>query len=287
MMSLMKRILHTLKTYLETDATSSEKSVLHFLLQQPRTAIGMDIRTLARQTSSSASTIIRICQKNGLKGYRELKEAIQNDLYSLHDSPNALRTEPDKDENTLIFQVFREEIEGLENTYHLNDPQDLAKALELLGSCRLIYLFGIGSSQLVARDFQMKLERISRLSILYTDYHMMRMAASNATSQDLAVFFSYSGQTEELQPMILECRKNQTPILAITRYAVSFLSSNCTVCLYVAPIEKPLRPGACSSRIAMLSIVDLLYTFMLARSTPDRLDHIVATKEMMEKEGYH
>lgn len=282
----MKRILHTLKTYLETEATSSEKSVLHFVLRQPRAVVAMDIHTLAKKTSTSASTIIRICQKNGLKGFRELKEAIQNDLYSLHDSRKALRIEPDKNENTLIFQVFREEIEALENTYHLNDPQDLDAAIHLLLKARIIYLFGIGSSHLVARDFQMKLERISRLSVLYTDYHMMNMAASNTTPEDLAIFISYSGQTQELQAMIRECRKNQTPILAVTRYDTSYLSANCTVCLYVPSIEKPLRPGAGSSRISMLALIDLLYTLLLARCEAERLDHIVATKEMMEKEGY-
>ncbi len=271
---------------METEATSSEKSVLLVLLQRPRAAIAMDIHTLAKTAGTSASTIIRICQKNGLKGYRELKQAIQNDLYSFQKSETILRTEPDKNENTIIYQLYREEIQALESTYHLNSPDMLRKAVSMIQKSSVICLFGIGSSQLVARDFQMKLERIGRMSVLYEDFHMQALAASNIRSKDLAVFFSYSGETSELKPMIEECRKNQASILGITQLRSSTLSASADLCLYVPAIEKPLRPGASSSRICMLSIVDLLYALLLPSLEEDVYDHILKTKIMMEKEGY-
>lgn len=271
---------------METEATASEKSVLLFILQKPRTAISMDIHSLAKTAGTSASTIIRICQKNGLKGYKELKQAIQNDLYSFQKADAPFYTEPDKNEYTILFQLFREDIQALEATYHLNSPEVLRQAVTMIQQARAIYIFGIGASHLAARDFQMKLERIGRFSVVYEDFHLQALAASNTTPQDIAVFISYSGETAELLNMARECRKNGAPILSITQMRSSSLSALSTLCLYVPAIEKALRPGAGSSRLCILSIIDLLFAMMLPGLKSEVYDHILETQRLMEKEGY-
>lgn len=282
----MKRILNTLRHYYETEATDAERSVLLLILSNPRSAMSMDIHTLARKAGSSASTIIRIAQKNGLSGFRSLKDAIQNDLYAAEGLSVVFKPGPDKSIASIPYQIFREEIEGLEATCQINTMEDLEKAASFFTEAGRIFLFGIGSSQLVARDLQMKLERIGRPTVLYEDFHMQKMASTNASETDLSVFFSYSGETSELLEMADECRAGGSKTLSITRDRSSALSARSDLCLFMPVIEKPLRPGASSSRICMLALVDVLYGLLLSKTEADQLNHIVRTKELMEKEGY-
>src|SRR5574344_1425362 len=76
----MKKILFRLQSYYKYQATDIEKPVIRYILDNPRKVTAMDIHTLAKIGYCSAPTIVRICQKNGFKGFKDVKLAIMNEL---------------------------------------------------------------------------------------------------------------------------------------------------------------------------------------------------------------
>ena len=78
--------------------------------------------------------------------------------------------------------------------------------------------------------------------------------------EDVGLFISYSGQTEELIKCAEAVKKSGAKMILITRFAASALSDLADYNLYVAANESLFRNGAMSSRISQLNMIDILYT---------------------------
>lgn len=282
--TIMKKALYRLETYYKQKATESERDVLVFLLNQTREAVEIDIHSLAKKCYCSPATIVRICKKNGFKGFKDLKLALQNDLNFSQELEQA-NIQPSSTENlqATIVNALNENIHAIQNTFSLLDFQELNTVVDLIARCHYVYLFGIGASFLVARDLQQKLERINKKTILYEDIHLQLVSSTNIEKDEVAIVFSYSGLTKEIIEMAHNIKAHGGIIIAVTKYGSSKLISLSDYNLYVPRIEAPLRISASSSRISQLSVVDILYQAYLARVHNQSMDKIIATNKLLEK----
>lgn len=280
----MKKALYRLESYYKQKATESERDVLVFLLNQTRDAVEIDIHSLAKKCYCSPATIVRICKKNGFKGFKDLKLALQNDLNFSQELEQA-NIQPSSTENlqATIVNALNENIHAIQNTFSLLDFQELNTVVDLIARCHYVYLFGIGASFLVARDLQQKLERINKKTILYEDIHLQLVSSTNIEKDEVAIVFSYSGLTKEIIEMAHNIKAHGGIIIAVTKYGSSKLISLSDYNLYVPRIEAPLRISASSSRISQLSVVDILYQAYLARVHNQSMDKIIATNKLLEK----
>src|SRR5579872_6411791 len=64
---------------------TAEQRVADFILKHPEELIYLTVTELAERTNTSESTVVRICQKIGYKGYQEFKIMLARDLVE----PNA------------------------------------------------------------------------------------------------------------------------------------------------------------------------------------------------------
>ena len=67
------------------------------------------------------------------------------------------------------------------------------------------------------------------------------MQARNASSEDAAIIFSYSGRTQEMAACMKALRENRTKCIAITRFADSQVSRLADYKLYIAANEALFR----------------------------------------------
>ena len=163
----MKKGLYRLEVYYKQSATESEKEVLRFLINQTREAVEMDIHTMAKQCFCSPATIVRICKKNGFSGFKELKQALINDINFSKQLMQVNLTAPSGEKiPNIVAKVLNTNITAIQNIYNLLDFEELERIVSLLLSERYVYLYGIGASFLVAKDFQQKLERVNKRTFL-------------------------------------------------------------------------------------------------------------------------
>lgn len=276
----MKKVLLRLRSYYENEATLTEKKVLQFILKNPRQASVMDIRTLSQAGSCSPSTVMRICQKNGFTGFRELRDSLLQEIGYRQTAASSLRN---AGSFTLPRQLLMQEVHALEQTYELLDLSQLERVVSLLRQARVIHLYGIGASYLSMEDLQMKLVRISKPCVLLHDIHLQLVDASNATSEDLAVVASYSGQTSEIIQLARRLKERECTIVAMTQFSHTTLSALADYVLHVPCIEQELRTGAVTSRMCTLYLIDILFQMLLERDYEQDMERIIETSQLLEK----
>ncbi|MGL5259648.1 MAG: MurR/RpiR family transcriptional regulator [Lachnospiraceae bacterium] len=245
----------------KSTASMTEKLIIEYLLQFPASIMDLSIYQLATKTFSSPSTIIRMCKRIGFSGYKDFRRSMIYELALREQTLEKERAEIAREDSIeqIIEKTTYKNIVCLEDTKNLLDPQTIHKCVDLLSKSNRILLFGIGASLCVAKDFYLKFLRLNKACIINDDYHSQRLQAYNSKDTDVAIIFSYSGETEEMVTCIKELQSNNTPSIAITRYASSAIADLATYNLYIAASESTFRSGAMSSRISQLNIVDILF----------------------------
>ena len=280
----MKKGLYRLEVYYKQSATESEKEVLRFLINQTREAVEMDIHTMAKKCFCSPATIVRICKKNGFSGFKELKQALWNDMNFSKQLMQVNLDAPSGEEiPNIVANVLNTNIMAIQNIYNLLDFDELDRIVALLLSQRYVYLYGIGASFLVAKDFQQKLERINKRTFLYEDIHLQLISSTNLEPGDVAIIVSYSGITKEIIEIAQNVKMCGGKIIAITKYGTNKLSSMSDFNLFVPMLEKPLRVGASSSRVSQLSVVDIVYNTYISLEKDKSMEKILSTNKLLEK----
>ncbi|WP_073998242.1 MurR/RpiR family transcriptional regulator [Anaerococcus urinomassiliensis] len=263
----MNNVFIKLKSYYPS-ASNSEKILIDYMLNQPDEVINYNIRMLSKKTFTSPATIIRLCKNLNFTGFQELKNSLIYNLAIEEANVNELSKDISEDTSIsdMIDIITNKNQQAIINTGKLNDEEDLLEAIRLIESYDKVYLFGMGSSLLVAMDMRQKFLRVNRNFIIDQDWHLQLLNARNADENTLAIIFSYSGETHEM----LECTKslysNNAKIILITGFINSPIAKKAEKILQVAPIENIVRTGAVSSRIAQLNIVDLLYNIYIIRN---------------------
>ena len=280
----MKKGLYRLEVYYKQSATESEKAVLRFLINQTREAVEMDIHTMAKKCFCSPATIVRICKKNGFSGFKELKQALWNDMNFSKQLMQVNLDAPSGEKiPNIVANVLNTNIMAIQNIYNLLDFDELDRIVALLLSQRYVYLYGIGASFLVAKDFQQKLERINKRTFLYEDIHLQLISSTNLEPGDVAIIVSYSGITKEIIEIAQNVKMCGGKIIAITKYGTNKLSSMSDFNLFVPMLEKPLRVGASSSRVSQLSVVDIIYNTYISLEKDKSMEKILSTNKLLEK----
>lgn len=259
--------------------SSTEAGIAKYIQENPQLVCEMTVRELAEKTYSSPSSVVRVCRSIGFKGYKEFREVLVLELatlgYELSHEETAVM--PDDPMDKIIYKITQNNIHSLEDTLRLQNPKELTQCVDLLMSSRNILLFGIGSSFCVAKDTYLKFLRLNKPCTINEDPHSQILQAKNSSAEDVAIIFSYSGQTKEMISCINILKENATPCIAITRFASSPISKSADYRLYTAANETLFRSGAMSSRLSQLNVIDILYTAFTLRQNDYTVRQLLRT----------
>lgn len=242
--------------------SSTERGVAERILAEPQLVVDLSVHELAQRTFSSPSTIVRMCNHTGFTGYKEFRRAVTYELAQREQTRRNDQQEIRRSDSLeqIIDKITYANILSLEETRDLMDVAVLRDSVALLRKAKVIYLFGLGASLCAAQDAYLKFLRLNKLSIINEDWHSQLVQSYNATAQDAALVFSYSGVTAEVIACMKNLKKNGTPIIAITRCVQSPVYELADYRLYTAANESLFRSGAMSSRMSQLNVVDILFT---------------------------
>ena len=257
----------------------TEQEIVAHILENPRMVVDLTIHDLAKQTFSSASTIVRLCHHTGYAGYREFRKAVAHELAVRERTRKVEQKEISHSDSIreIIDKITYKNIVSLEETMALMDEQVLRECVELIRRARVIYLFGMGASLCAARDAYLKFLRLNRLCVINEDWHSQLLQARNVTSEDLGIVISYSGATVEVIECMKALKENKTPVIAITRCIDSPVAELADQKLYTTANESIFRSGAMSSRMSQLNIIDILYTVLANQQYEESLEQLSRT----------
>jgi DNA-binding MurR/RpiR family transcriptional regulator len=255
-------ILVTLRG-LKSTLVPSKRRVADYILRDPAIASTATISEMAQAAQTSETTVLRLCHELGVRGYRELRVTLAAE--SGREQERAGNREiggdigRDDDLESIIETVTFTDQQAIADTARIIDRTALADAIRLTANARRVDIIGVGASAVVALDLQQKLHRIGLIAYAWHDTHAALTAAAILGPEDVVIGISHTGATLDTIDAIREASTHGARTIALTGVPNSPVAAAVDVLLVTADRETTFRSGATASRIAALSVVDVLF----------------------------
>jgi DNA-binding MurR/RpiR family transcriptional regulator len=256
-----------IKALLPSLSTSEEK-LAQYILSTPSGLRDLSSQKLAVTVGVSQSSVVKFAQKLKYSGYPALKLAVLDDLNNLETDHQKLHGSiaVDDDYELMSSKLLQSKIAVLNQTKNLNDRHSLADAVALLENANRVLITGLGGSALVGKDFSFKLQKLGITAISEIDGHAQLAIASTLSDKDVVFALSESGATREVVNVVDEARKNNTPVISVTKFGDTPVSMHARVRLYSVAEEAATRISSILARTAQELVIDMLFIALMQMS---------------------
>ena len=264
---------------------AAEQRVADFVLAHPEELIYLTVTELADRTHTSESTVVRLCQKIGYKGYQEFKIVLARDLVEPAHAIYAA-IEPGDDLATVKTKVFQANAQALRDTIEVLDDEELRRSVDALAAARRVEIYGVGGSAPLALDAYHKFLKLGMHPIALSDGDLMAMSSSLLGPHDVALGISHTGASRDVTDALARAKSHGATAICITHRPNSPITKVSDIVLVTAAKQTAFRSDASSSRIAQLAIIDTLYVGVANRNHERSLEMIQRTREATASKRY-
>ncbi|MDD5603190.1 MAG: MurR/RpiR family transcriptional regulator [Eubacteriales bacterium] len=245
---------------------ASEKRAADLVLKDPQAIVGIPISTFAEKSGTHKTAVLRLCRKLGYSGYRDFILNLVSELAvnaNNEDTGEYIDLNVGDNLTVVAKNVCINNQKAIEDSYKIINVGDVIMARDLLMNAKKINFFGIGASGVVALDAHREFTRINKNCTISVDYHQQLATAANSTQDDVAVVISWSGETKEMIRVAKTAKEAGAKVIIITRLGKNRLAEYADIKLSLSAPETTIRCGATSSRIAQLTMIDILFNSIL------------------------
>jgi DNA-binding MurR/RpiR family transcriptional regulator len=264
---------------------TAEQRVADFILGHAEELIYLTVTELAERTQTSESTVVRLCQKIGYKGYQEFKIMLARDLVGPTETVYE-QIAPTDSLEVLKAKVFQANAQALKDTIEVLSDAELRRAVDALSAARKIEIYGIGGSGPLAFDAYHKFMKLGVPAVWLNDSDLMAMSSSLLGSGDVALGISHTGASRDVCDAMEHAQTAGATTICITHRATSPITKVSNIRLFTAAKETAFGSDATSSRIAQLSIIDVLYAGIANQNYERSLSRIQKTREASAGKRY-
>ena len=178
--------------------TDTEAALADYVMAHVDDVTEMTIGSLAQLSHSSSTSIVRLCQKLGLGGYRDLRIELAREME--RSRSNMLDVNPDKPfiEGSATADIARSiatlSKQALDATYASISLQEVRKAARLILSSRSVVYYAIGDSCASAEVFSQLLYKIGVTCVSGLPRGDHGVFERMLGTRDIAIIISYSGR---------------------------------------------------------------------------------------------
>jgi DNA-binding MurR/RpiR family transcriptional regulator len=264
---------------------TAEQRVADFILGHAEDLIYLTVTELAERTQTSESTVVRLCQKIGYRGYQEFKIMLARDLVGPTETVYE-EIGPDDDLPTLKAKVFQANAQALKDTIEVLADEELERAVAAIAKARRVEVYGIGGSAPLALDAYHKFMKLGISCMWLNDGDLMAMSSSLLQPGDVALGISHTGASRDVCDAMENAQRAGATTVCITHRATSPITKVSGIRLYTAAKETAFGSDAMSSRIAQLTIIDTLYAGIANADYDKALAMIQKTREASAGKRY-
>lgn len=264
--------------------TQTEQRIADYILKFPEKCTNMTAKELADVCGTVPSAVNRTCKSIGIQGFAKLKIALASAI--AQDGKDNLPFNQEDNEKTIFNKVFNSGINTIKNTFQMLDFSNIKTMAEKLASAKRIFIFGVGTSSVIAVDAAYRLSQLDVQAYAYTDILQMGVMAKNMKDGDIAFGISHSGMTKAVVDTMRAAKKAGATTMALTSFAKSFLynESDYSICVYADEKNYPVE--AVSARVAHICIVDALMLTIASYNYDDYVKHISLRNAALENIRY-
>ncbi len=264
---------------------TAEQRVADFILKHAEELIYLTVTELAERTQTSESTVVRLCQKIGYKGYQEFKIMLARDLVGPTETVYQQIDRGDSLEK-LKAKIFQANAQALKDTIEVLSDAELERAVAAISKARRVEIYGIGGSAPLALDAYHKFMKLGVPAVWLNDGDLMAMSSSLLGPDDVALGISHTGASRDVCDAMENAKAVGATTICITHQATSPITKASDVKLFTAAKETAFGSDATSSRIAQLTIIDTLYAGIANRDYESAFSRIQKTREASAGKRY-
>jgi DNA-binding MurR/RpiR family transcriptional regulator len=230
--------------------------IAHFAISNPAEFLELDAREIGYQCGTSEATVVRFCQRIGYRGLSEMKRVLARELAA---NLVASRVIGQFDlENPVLERVFSSCADALRETLSGMDRAKIDAIAAAIARSERLYLFGAGGSAHIAQVAALNFLGLGFQTIAFVDPIQQHAAAKLATSRDVAIAVTYSGNQAELAETLQTARKRKAFCVAITSFQQSLIAKSADDLLLMFIPPETLRGQAGAHRVAQIALLDTL-----------------------------
>ena len=143
-----------------------------------------------------------------------------------------------------------------------------------LASAQRVFIFGVGTSSVVAADAAYRFSQLNVQAYAYTDILQMIVMAKNMKKGDVAFGISHSGTTKAVVDAMRCAKQAGAATISLTSFTKSLLYTESDYSISVYADEKNYPVEAVSARIAHMCVVDALMLTIASLNYEDYSKHI-------------
>lgn len=210
-------------------------------------------KSVAGRLYVSEASLSRFAKKCGYKGYREF-------IFNYEQGGTTANYPTTGSQLKLVLNDYQE---LLNKSYSLLDEVQIARVAGLLAKKKRIYVYGKGSSGLVAMEMKFRFMRIGVNIEAITDDDVMSMNAVLLDSDCAVIGISVSGKTQGVINSLKMAKKCKATVILMTSHKQKQYLDFCDEVMLFA-VKANLEKGkAISPQFPILVLVDMLYANML------------------------
>ncbi len=221
------------------DFTATEVELANYILQHQDEVTEMNIGELSKAAFTSNATVVRLCRKLGVEGYRDFRISLAREIelrrnHVLDVNPDTPFFEGQGAQEVMrsIANLAKQAIDACQATV---SAHDVRRAAKLVMGARRVALYAIGDSLVSAEMFENLMLKLGVVS-----YSANRRGDANSVShalgpQDVAVIITYHGTmlnvlSSELD--VLFSRGCKAIVITASPWVRErFMSASCTILL--------------------------------------------------------
>lgn len=255
--------------------SKSDKIIADFFMKNEKDIISMNIYDLAQHIGTSSASISRFVKKVFGKNFSQAKIEMaktieQNEIKSASEILGWAVDYIDMP-NKIIFNIEK----VCQDVITYNGIKPFEESIQLMSKAENIYLFGVGSSGLVAQDLCQKLIKLKKRAFYVTDSNFGVLSSLLCTKNDVVVAISDSGNTKEVNLAVKKARELGAKIIVLTSNVASILYKNADIKIALPSIESStFRLAAIFSRYGQLFVIDMLF-IGLAKTISDNPNQLL------------
>ncbi|OCH49273.1 SIS domain-containing protein [Aliivibrio fischeri] len=251
-----------------SNLSSNGIKILDFVLDDPASISSYSSQALAAKVGVSQSSIVKLTQRLGFKGFTAFKLAIIEDLgrkQAILEPERPIHNKINSDDSSLTIaqKLVQEKTHALIATTNAINFSEFELITTLLNQAQRIQIVGIGGSALTAKDLAFKLLKIGMTALTEQDSHVQIATANTLTKQDVQIVISYSGSRKEILMAAQTAMDKGATVIALTSTKKSPLRKLANFCIDTIADERQFRSSSISSRTAQNVITDLLFMTLL------------------------
>lgn len=205
----------------QQDFTDTEQELALFVLAHADEVSSMSIAELAEKSFTSNATVVRLCHKLGLKGYRDFRIELSKDVERRRQDMRSVDVNqpfaPDDELDDIMRSIATLQSEAVETCYSTVPRLEVRRAALAIRRAGRVFVFGQGDSRISAMAFANQLLKLGIHCVDADRFDESIAQASTSEPGDAVLIVSYSGSlVSQLQRALDIFRAHRCKIVLIS-----------------------------------------------------------------------